>query len=42
MENKKKNAGTDVRVMEEKKYTETEFNTACNQIYQKLMNELNP
>lgn len=40
MENNKKKAGADAQKMEEKKYTESEFNAACGQLYQKLMKEI--
>lgn len=36
---KEKN-GTDVQMKEEKKYTESELNAACSQLYQKLMKEI--
>lgn len=36
----KKNVGADAQKKEEKMYTESEFNTACNQLYQKLIKEI--
>ena len=39
MENNKKKTSTKVQ-MEEKKYTESELNAACGQLYQKLMKEI--
>lgn len=38
--NKAKEAGATAQVKEEKKYTESEFNAACSQLYQKLMKEI--
>jgi len=41
MENKKENkTSAKAQMMEEKKYTESELNAACNQLYQKLMKEI--
>lgn len=42
MENEKtnKNVGAPAQVMEEKKYTESELNAACGQLYQRLMKEI--
>ena len=42
MENNKteKNVSATAPVKEEKKYTESEFNAACGQLYQKLMKEI--
>jgi hypothetical protein len=41
MEKKKENKfSADAQAMEEKKYTESEFNAACSQVYQKLMREI--
>jgi len=34
------NASANAQEMEEKKYTESELNAACNQLYQKLMKEI--
>ena len=39
MENNKK-TGANAQKMEEKKYTESELNAACAQLYQKLMKEI--
>ena len=36
----KKNISARAQVKEEKKYTESEFNAACNQMYQRLMKEI--
>lgn len=38
--NKESNVSANAQVVEEKKYTETEFNAACNQLYSKLMKEI--
>lgn len=41
MENEtKKKVSADAQVTEEKIYTESEFNAACNQLYQKLVKEI--
>ena len=40
MENNKKKTGADAQKMEEKKYTESELNAACGQLYQRLMKEV--
>lgn len=40
MENNKKKTSADAQKMEEKKYTESEFNAACRELYQKLMKEI--
>lgn len=41
MENSKtKKAGAPAQAKEEKKYTESELNAACGQLYQKLMKEI--
>lgn len=40
MENNKKKVSANAQVKEEKKYTESEFNAACSQVYQKLMREI--
>ena len=38
--NKNKSISAKAQVKEEKKYTETELNAACNQLYQKLIKEI--
>lgn len=42
MENNKTemNASASAQVVEEKKYTESELNAACGQLYQRLMKEI--
>lgn len=40
MEDKAKKISASAQVKEEKKYTESELNAACNQLYQKLMKEI--
>lgn len=40
MENNKEKTGAKAQKMEEKKYTESELNAACGQLYQKLMKEI--
>lgn len=38
--NKSKNVGANAQAKEEKKYTESELNAACYQLYQKLTKEI--
>ena len=40
MKNNEKKTSADAQKMEEKKYTESELNAACGQLYQKLMKEI--